>query len=89
MTLDPTLKSVLETLEDLGKQLGSLNSTPSTETVKGVTEEPTESLPTSRFLSQADQWELRQKLASKSVSELSRMFSIQARKSGTGVPFDM
>jgi len=89
MTLDPTLKSVLETLEDLGKQLGSLNSTPSTETVKGVTEEPTESLPTSRFMSQADQWELRQKLASKSVSELSRMFSIQARKSGTGVPFDM
>jgi len=89
MALDPMLKSVLETLEDVSKQLNDLNNEPNT--APPVLQAPSEGLtPTiSRgAMSQADMFELRQKLTSKSTSELMTMFSMQARKSGTGIPFD-
>jgi len=91
MALDPTIKSVLETLEDIGKQLGSLNDEPSVAQpaeVRGATEQPTD-MQLTRTLSRADQYELRSKLMAKSTSELSNMFSIQARKQGVGIPFDL
>jgi hypothetical protein len=89
MALDPMLKGVLETLEDVSKQLNALNDTPNTApVVQGVEDGPTRDAPTTRTLSASDMFELRSKLASKSSSELMTMFSMQARKSGSGIPFD-
>ena len=92
MAIDPTLKGVLESLEDIGKQLSALNDAPNTapeEPVKkGVAEDPTDIL-SKRSLSLSDQMELRAKLKTKSTAELSAMFGIQARKHEAGIPFDM
>jgi hypothetical protein len=85
--MDPMLKSVMETLEDVSKQLAALNDEPNI-APKGVAEEPTREGPTTRTMSAGDMFELRGKLAGKSQSELMQMFSIQARKSGTGIPFE-
>jgi hypothetical protein len=69
MALDPMLKSVLETLEDVSKQLASLNETPNTApVVQGVEDGPTREPSTTRALSTTDMFELRQKLTSKSSS---------------------
>lgn len=87
MALDPMLKSVMETLEDVSKQLASLNDEPNI-APKGVAEEPTPEGPTTRKMSTGDMYELREKLAGKSQTELMQMFSMQARKSGTGIPFE-
>lgn len=92
MAIDPTLKSVLESLEDIGKQLSALNDTPNTapeEPVKkGVAEDPTDII-TRRSMSLSDQMELRAKLKTKSTAELSAMFGIQAQRHEAGIPFDM
>jgi hypothetical protein len=89
MALDPMLKSVMETLEDVSKQLASLNETPHTAPVaQGVEDGPTQTAAASRIMSTGDMFELRQKLASKSTSELMTMFSMQARKHDSGIPFD-
>lgn len=89
MALDPMLKSVLETLEDVSSKLAALNDTPNTAPVlQGVEDGPTPEAPTSRVMSASDQYELRQKLATKSEAELSHLFSIQARKKDAGIPFE-
>ena len=89
MALDPMLKSVLETLEDVSKQLAALNEAPNTApVVQGVEDGPTPDVPTTRAMSTTDMFELRQKLTSKSTSELMTMFSMQARKQGSGIPFE-
>lgn len=92
MTLDPTLKSVLETLEDISKQLAARNDAPSTAPVeavtKGVGDDATD-LIAKRSLSLSDQMELRAKLHTKSTAELSAMFGIQAQRHDAGIPFDM
>jgi hypothetical protein len=85
--MDPMLKSVMETLEDVSKQLAALNSAPNTAPV-ALEEGPTRELPTSRTMSTGDMYELRQKLTSKTTSELMTMFSMQARKQGSGIPFE-
>lgn len=92
MAIDPTLKSVMETLEDVGKRLESLNETPNTTTAAVApvaTATSTITPPQKRFLTQHDQFELRQQLSQKSVPELLNMFSIQARKSESGIPFEV
>ncbi len=92
MAIDPTLKGVLESLEDIGKQLSALNDKPNTapeEPVKkGVAEDPTDIL-TRRSMSLSEQMELRTKLKTKSTAELSAMFGIQAQRHDAGIPFDM
>ena len=92
MPIDPTLKSVLESLEDIGKQLAALNDTPNTAPVepvqKGVADDPTDII-TRRSMSLSDQMELRSKLKTKSTAELSAMFGIQAQRHDAGIPFDM
>jgi hypothetical protein len=90
MALDPELKSVLETLEEVSKKLTDLNNEPNTAPVvmQGVEDGPTDPAPTNRALNKSDMFELRQKLATKSTSELMTMFSMQARKSDSGIPFE-
>ena len=92
MAIDPTLKSVLESLEDIGKQLSALNDTPNTAPVepvlKGVADDATDIF-TRRAMSLSDQMELRTKLKTKSTAELSAMFGIQAQRHDAGIPFDM
>jgi len=89
MAIDPTLKSVLESLEDIGKQLSALNDAPSTAPVKTAGEDVSDETPTRRLMSRADQMDMRGKLREKSTSELHAMFGIQARKSESGIPFDV
>lgn len=86
MPIDPTLKSVLESLEDIGKQLEARNSEPST--AKAVGDDVTSEMLSKRVMSPSDQLEIRSKLKNKSNAELAAMFSIQARKSEAGIPFD-
>src|SRR6188508_2644566 len=92
MAIDPTLKGVLESLEDIGRQLASLNDTPNTTpeepVLKTVGSDPSD-LITRRSMSLADQHELRAKLKTKSTAELSAMFGIQAQRHDAGIPFDM
>lgn len=89
MAIDPTLKSVLESLEDIGKQLSALNDTPNSAPVKTAGEDVSDETSTRRLMSRADQMDMRSKLRGKSVSELHAMFGIQARKSEAGIPFDV
>jgi hypothetical protein len=92
MAIDPTLKGVLESLEDIGKQLAALNDTPNTapeEPVKkGVADDSTDFL-SKRVMSLSDQMDIRAKLRTKSTAELSAMFGIQAQRHDAGIPFDM
>jgi hypothetical protein len=85
MALDPRLAKALEALEELGKDLDVRNDAPSS--AQGAGDDVTD-VPSTKLLSTADQFELREKLRTKSTAELHSMFAIQARKSGTGVPFD-
>ncbi len=87
MELDPTLKSVLETLEDIGAKLDKMNEVPTTAVAEGV-EDQTSAAPR-RIMNAADRSEIAAKLRTKSTPELLQMFSVQAREKGTGVPFDL
>jgi hypothetical protein len=88
MTLDPALVRIQESLEGIETRLAALNETPSTAIMKGVADQPTDAAPTRRLITQAENFELRSELSKKSVNELLAMFSIQARKSNSGIPFD-
>ena len=91
MAIDPTLKGVLESLEDIGKQLAALNDTPNVapeEPVKKAIGDDSTDFLSKRILSLSDQHEIRAKLKTKSTAELSAMFGIQARKHDAGIPFD-
>lgn len=83
--IDPTLKSVLESLEELKSQFEKRNETPSTAPVQPVTATPEPS----RYLSQADILKVRGELRKKSDAELWTMLGIQMRAQETGVPFDV
>ncbi len=76
------MSSILESLEDIQKNLSALNEKPNTSPAPGGGEAPGP-------LSKADMYELRAKLKTKSTEELLGMFSVQARKRDSGVPFDM
>lgn len=92
MALDPRLKSALEALEELGKDLDTKNDEPSSapvETKRSAGEDVTDDLPARRLLSVSDQLAMRERLRTKSTSELHAMFGIQARKGDTGIPFDV
>jgi len=88
MTLDPALVRIQESLESIETRLAALNETPTTAIMKGVADQTTDAAPTRRLLSQSENFELRSELSKKSVNELLAMFSIQARKSNAGIPFD-
>lgn len=75
------MRSILESLEGIQKDLSALNEKPNTAPIApGSTPGP---------LSKADMFELRAKLREKSTEELLGMFSVQARKRDAGVPFDI
>ena len=79
------LESVKASLDELGPALAGLNKAPAHQSF-GPGDVP-EAGP-SRFLSQSDQFELREKLQKKSDAELISIFSHQLRKTGTGIPVD-
>lgn len=79
------LARVASTLDELGPTLAELNKAPSSAPV-GPDDAPGQGA--TRFLSQADQFELREKLSKKSDSELVAIFSNQLRRTDTGIPVD-
>lgn len=83
--LSQELRTALESLETISKNLENLNDLPSTAVpTKTAAESPTE---TPTYMSRSDMWEVRRELAKKSTAELHMMFAIQANKSGSGIPF--
>lgn len=78
------LQSVRNSLDELSPVLENLNKAPAHRAV-GPDDVP--GSPT-RFLSQADQFDLRDKLRTKSDAELVSIFSSQLRKTGTGIPVE-
>jgi hypothetical protein len=87
MATDQFLTSVMETLEDVRGQLESRNEAPNT-APQIVGPDDTASAPQTRILSAIDQFELRQKLATKSDAELYAILSEQGRRKDTGIPFE-
>lgn len=85
MSID-LLKQVQGELEDLRKILEARNDEPST---APVTVGATEGSTSSRLLDMADKMALRNELKTKSTEELHAMFSLQARRRDTGIPFDV
>lgn len=79
------LESVNRSLNELGPVLEGLNKAPAHQSIGP---DDVTGPATSRFLSQADQFELREKLQKKSDAELVAIFSNQLRKTGTGIPVD-
>jgi len=88
--IDPTLKSVMESLEALKAQLEARNEVPNTDPAahKG-TEDQSSAAPTRKLLSPADILKVRGELRTKSDAELMTMLSIQMREKDTGVPYDV
>lgn len=84
MSLD-LIKKVQGDLEDLRKALEANNDEPSTAATAPVA--PV--YQGSRVLDEADKLSLRQELRTKSTDELHAMFSLQARRADTGIPFDV
>jgi len=82
--IDPTLKSVMESLEALKDQLEKRNEVPTTAPVAPVTSTPEPS----RMLSQADIYKVRGELRKKSDQELYALLGMQMRAKETGVPFE-
>lgn len=89
MSLD-LLKQIEGELSDLRKLLEARNETPSVAPaaapaapLSGATAAPT------RYVEPAAQMSLRNELRSKRTEELLAMFSIQARRTDTGIPFDV
>jgi len=84
MSLDQ-LKQIQGELEDLRKALESRNDEPNTAdvAVEGPAQEK------SRLVTAADQMALRAELRTKTTEELHTMFSLQARQSNTGIPFEV
>jgi hypothetical protein len=84
MSLDQ-LKQIQGELEELRKALESRNDEPNTADVNvtGPAEQQ------SRLMTAADQMALRSELRTKSTEELHTMFSLQARQSNTGIPFEV
>lgn len=78
------IQQVQGELEDLRKALEARNSESNTATTEpvGVAEEQ------SRMVTAADQMALRAELSTKTTAELHTMFSLQARRKDTGIPFD-
>jgi hypothetical protein len=89
VTLDiELLKRVQNALAELGSDLEKRNDVPSTAAVaalEGGTDDPG----SRKFLEPSDRYALREVLRKKSTAELHAMFSVQARKKGVGIPFDV
>jgi hypothetical protein len=82
---DELMSRVAKTLDELGPVLESLNKAPATQPVGP---DDIGGPATSRFLSQADQFELREKLRTKSDAELVSIFGQQLRRQDTGIPIE-
>jgi hypothetical protein len=86
MALDETLLRLSEQLEAIQNRLDAQNDVPST-AVQGI--ESGTDVTTSKYLSAADMFQLRQELAQKDLSTLHWMFNKQAARSDAGIPFDV
>ena len=85
--LSQDLRAAMESLEEISKSIEDLNKTPSTAIpTKIAAESPAAP---SRYMSNADVWEVRRGLAKKSTPELHTMFALQAQKTDVGVPFGL
>jgi hypothetical protein len=82
-----SLQKIKEALGELGPALDAQNDAVK-ETAKAGVGDGTEE-PTKRFLSAADQVELRERLRKLSTPQLGAMFSSQARKANQGIPVDI
>jgi hypothetical protein len=80
------LKQIQGELEDLRKALESRNDEPAT---KEVTAPVGPAQEQSRLMTAADQVALREELRTKSTAELHAMFSLQAKRTESGIPFDV
>lgn len=76
------LKKVQAALSELGSTLDDQNDSPNTAHLAGVSPQ------TNRVVDPSDRYALREELRKKSTAELQAMFGIQARKQGTGIPFE-
>lgn len=83
--IDPTLKSVMESLEALKGALEKRNETP----LAGVEDQGTAAPSTRKLMSPSEIHQIRKELRSKSTPELMTMFSLQMRAKDTGVPYDV
>jgi hypothetical protein len=89
MSDELNLGEIREQLQGISKTLEKLTEVPSTAPESnplGVEDQPTGA--PSRGVSKADLYAMRSELRKKSTNELMAMFSLQARKSQVGVPFD-
>lgn len=73
------LKKVQNALHELGSTLEAQNDSPNN---------AVPAIGTTGVVDASDRWALREELKKKSTAELQAMFGIQARKGGTGVPFE-
>jgi hypothetical protein len=88
MTLDvEALKRIQKALAELAPELEKQNDTPSTAAVGAL--DDASGGASKRFLEPAARFALQEELHKKSTAELYAMFAVQARKTGTGIPFDV
>lgn len=88
MSLDK-LAQIQGELADLRKALEDRNDEPSTKVAPTVAGMESTDTTERRMLDAADRLALRSELKTKSTDELHAMFSLQARRNDTGVPFDV
>jgi len=88
MSLDK-LAQIQGELADLRKALEDRNDEPNTKSVAVGVEEGSSEPYETRMLDMADKMALRSELKTKTTDELHAMFSLQARRKDTGVPFDV
>jgi len=88
MSLDvEALKRIQKALAELAPELEKQNDTPSTSAVGAL--DDASGGAAKKFLDPAARWALQEELHKKSTPELYAMFALQARKTGTGIPFDV
>jgi hypothetical protein len=83
------LKQVQGELEDLRKSLEAQNDAPSVAAPNPVGPTGSAPAPSRGVLDMADKMALREELKTKSNEDLHAMFSLQARRKDTGIPFDV
>jgi len=88
MSMDvEALRRIQKALADLAPELEKQNDTPSTSAVGAL--DDASGGAAKKFLDPAARWALQEELHKKSTPELYAMFALQARKTGTGIPFDV
>lgn len=83
-----TLRKALEAIEELGHDLDAQNETPNTAAPVAPVTSGDPAPARSKYLSLSERNEIQRQLRTKTTDELLAMFSIQARKKDTGIPFE-